>query len=289
MSAPTLFDISTIAFQYPNTHRAALSGINGTIRSGSFYAIIGPNGSGKTTLLKVLLAVLRPDAGTVQYEGRDVRSWPRREIARRIGVVSQIEEMPFPLKVRELIAMGRYPHLGPWRRAGQSDEMAIEAAMERCQVSELAARTMDRLSGGERQRARLARALAQSPSTLVLDEPTASLDIAHEMAIFELLGDLAKRDGRTVVVVTHNLNLASRYADDLLFLAEGVVVAEGPPSAVLTQKAIEAAYHWPIRVVSHPGPGPDAGAPQITPLSRSAQVSAPPHDHSVNAKEKNDA
>jgi iron complex transport system ATP-binding protein len=289
MSAPTVFDIRAVEFGYTTAQRPALSGVTASVASGAFHAIIGPNGSGKTTLLKLLLAVLRPSAGTIHYEGRDVRAWPRREIARRIGVVSQVEEMPFPLKVRELVAMGRYPHLGPWRRAGHDDEMAIEAAMERCQVSELAARTMDRLSGGERQRARLARALAQGPSTLVLDEPTASLDIAYEMAIFELLSDLSKRDGRTVVVVTHNLNLASRYADELLLLDNGAVLAAGRPAEVLTQDVIESAYHWPIRIVSHPGPGADAGAPQITPLSGPARAGAGSREPPEVPKEKNDA
>lgn len=287
MRAAHVFEIGGLEFQYPGSHRHALHGVDAAVRTGSFYAVIGPNGSGKTTLLKLLLAVLRPGAGRIAFDGRDVRSWPRREIARRIGVVSQVEEMPFPLKVRELVAMGRYPHLGPWRRAGHGDEMAIEAAMERCQMSEMAARTMDRLSGGERQRARLARALAQSPSTLVLDEPTASLDIAHEMSIFELLADLVKRDGRTVVIVTHNLNLASRYADELLFLDEGRVVSEGRPVDVLTESSIESAYHWPIRVVPHPGPGADAGAPQITPLSRTALESAA-RNETANPKEKTD-
>jgi iron complex transport system ATP-binding protein len=259
MSGTPVFDISALEFTYPGANRPTLLRINASVRTASFYAIIGPNGSGKTTLLKMLLAVLRPDTGTVAYDGRNVRVWPRREIARRIGVVQQVEEMPFPLKVRELVAMGRYPHLGPWRRARHDDEIAIEAAMERCQVSELAARTMDRLSGGERQRARLARALAQDPATLVLDEPTASLDIAHEMSIFELLAELARRDGRTV--------------------------AEGTPEDVLTQGAIEGAYHWPVRVVPHPGPGTDTGAPQVTPLSRMTPADASARDASPSRPE----
>jgi iron complex transport system ATP-binding protein len=144
---------------------------------------------------------------------------------------------------------------------------------------------MDRLSGGERQRARLARALAQDPATLVLDEPTASLDIAHEMSIFELLAELARRDGRTIVVVTHNLNLAARYADELLFLDNGRTVAEGTPEDVLTQGAIEGAYHWPVRVVPHPGPGTDTGAPQVTPLSRMTPADASARDASPSRPE----
>jgi iron complex transport system ATP-binding protein len=168
-----------------------------------------------------------------------------------------------------MVAMGRYPHLGPWRRSTQSDELAIETAMERCAVSDLSSRPVDQLSGGERQRARIARALAQEPATLVLDEPTVQLDIAHEMAIFDLLADLCRRDGTTVVLVTHNLNLAARYSTAMLLLNRGGTVAEGSPAEVLTREVIEHVYGWPVRVVPHPGPGPDEGAPQIVPLASS--------------------
>jgi len=260
--------VTAVDFTYAGAPRPALARVNAAIRDGSLCAIIGPNGSGKTTLLRLLLGGLRPDSGSVQFAGRDVRAWPRRTFAQRVGAVTQVEEMPFPITVRELVAMGRYPHLGPWRRAARADEMAIEKAMERCGMSEFAGRTMDRLSGGERQRARLARALAQEPATLVLDEPTASLDIAHEMAIFELLAGFSRHDGTTVVVVTHNLNLAARYADALLVLDRGSVVADGAPGDVLTRETIERTYHWPVHVHAHPGPGPDAGAPQIAPLAR---------------------
>lgn len=163
--------------------------------------------------------------------------------------------------------MGRYPHLGPWRGASAADDAAIARAMERCEVSHLADRPMSTLSGGERQRARLARALAQEPGTLVLDEPTASLDIAHEMTLFELLAGFAANDGATVVIVTHQLNLAARYADRLSLLDAGRLVADGTPADVLQRETIERVYHWPVRIFDYPGPGPDAGAPQVAPLA----------------------
>lgn len=264
---PAAFAVDGLEFTYRGADRPALKDAGFSIATGSMYAIIGPNGSGKSTLLRLLLGVLRAGAGTITYEGRDIRSWSRREIARRIGVVSQTEENTFPISVRELVAMGRYPHLGPWRRSTREDEMAIETAMERCAVSELSARLVDQLSGGERQRARIARALAQEPTTLVLDEPTVQLDISHEMAIFDLLSGFCRRDGKTVVIVTHNLNLAARYASAMLLLDSGNVAAEGEPRAVLTRDTIEAVYGWPVRVVPHPGPGPDEGAPQIVALA----------------------
>jgi iron complex transport system ATP-binding protein len=164
--------------------------------------------------------------------------------------------------------MGRYPHLGLLGRPGAEDREAIEEALERCDVIEFAERPISRLSGGERQRVLIARALAQRPKTLVLDEPTVSLDIRHEMEIFELLAELVDRDGVTVVLVTHHLNLAARYAERLLLLNRGTPVAEGSPADVLTKETIERVYEWSVVVTGHPGPGRDEGAPQITPLSR---------------------
>jgi iron complex transport system ATP-binding protein len=262
------FEASDVVFSYRGARRPALDGVAMRVPRGAFYAILGPNGSGKSTLLKLLLGVLRPGAGMVYYDDREIGSWPRRELARRVGVVAQVEEMAFPITVHEMVSMGRYPHLGPWRRPGREDHAAIERAMERCEVTEFASRPVSTLSGGERQRARLARALAQEPATLVLDEPTASLDVAHEMTIFELLSDLRAREGATVLVVTHNLNLAARYADTLLLLDAGTVAAEGPPSDVLTQATVERVYGWPVAVVAHAGPGEDEGAPQVVPLRK---------------------
>jgi iron complex transport system ATP-binding protein len=231
--------------------------------------VLGPNGSGKSTLLRLLLGVLAPAAGTVEFGGRPLASWGREALARAVGVVPQGEESVFPTTVRELVGMGRYPHLGPWRREGTEDRRAVEEAMRRADVAHLAARAVGTLSGGERQRARVARALAQAAPTLALDEPTASLDVAHEMAIFELLRGLAE-SGKTVLLVTHNLNLAARYADRLVLLEGGRVAAEGAPAEVLTRATVERVYGWPVEVVPHPGPGPDAGAPQVVALAGEA-------------------
>jgi iron complex transport system ATP-binding protein len=266
-ATPPVFETRDIRFRYEDAKRPAVDGVSLQVEPGSLYAVIGPNGSGKSTLVKLLLGTLRPAAGVVRFSGRLLSDWNRRALARRIGVVPQGEELAFPLTVREMVAMGRYPHLGLLGRPGPLDSAAIEAAMQKCDVVDLADRPISRLSGGERQRARIARALAQQPGTLVLDEPTVSLDIRHEMSIFELLAALTAEDGVTVVLVTHNLNLAARYADRLLLLDGGVPVAEGAPSAVLSKETIERVYRWSVLVSGHPGPGPDAGAPQITPLA----------------------
>jgi iron complex transport system ATP-binding protein len=255
-----------VTYRYPGGDRPALDGVRLEVPAGACTAVLGPNGSGKSTLLRVLLGVLRPEAGTVRFDGRPLEGWSRRDLARAVGVVPQGEEAAFPLSVRETVAMGRYPHLGPWRAEGEADRAAVAEAMRRCDVAQFAGRSLDQLSGGERQRVRVARALAQEPGALALDEPTAALDVAHEMAIFELLRDLG-RAGTTVLLVTHNLNLAARYADRLVLLDRGRVAAEGTPAEVLTRATVEGVYGWPVEIAPHAGPGPDAGAPQVVPLA----------------------
>lgn len=266
--AALAFEATDVSFRYPGAERDAVSDLTMAVPRGSFYALLGPNGSGKSTIMRLLLGVAAPGRGAVRFEGRAVGDWPRRELARRIGVVAQREELLFPMTVRELVALGRYPHLGAWHRESDRDRAAIERALARCEVAALAARPVSTLSGGELQRARIARALAQEPGTLVLDEPTAALDIAHEMAIFELLAGLVASDGTTVVIITHNINLAARYADTLLLLDRGRVAAEGDARDVLTRERLQAVYGWPLHVHPHPGPGRDAGAPQVVPVAR---------------------
>lgn len=263
-----VFRAERLRFTYEGAATPALRDVDLRVRSAELYGVIGPNGSGKSTLLKLLLGVLAPEAGTVFFSGREPGAWGRRELARRVGVVPQQEDVAFPLTVRDLVAMGRYPHLGPLRTEGEADRAAVRDAMERCDVADLAARPLSTLSGGERQLTRIARALAQRPEALVLDEPTVSLDIRHEMEIFDLLRQLVDRDGVTVILVTHHLNAAARAADRLLLLREGRPAAEGTPESVLTREAVEAAYGWPVRIARHPGPGPDTGAPQVVPLTR---------------------
>ncbi len=265
-----------LTFRYPGARLDALSRIDLHVPAGSFYAVIGPNGCGKTTLLRLLLGALTPTGGQVSYDGRPVDAWTRRELARKVGVVAQFEPLVFPLAVREMVGMGRYPHLGSWRGEGPTDREAIEEAMRICDVAALATRPVDTLSGGERQRARLARALAQAPDTLVLDEPTASLDIRHEMGIFELLRARADA-GLTVVIVTHNLNVAARYADRLLLLNDGRLAAEGAPEEVFDTATLERVYQWPLVIAPHGGPGPDARAPQVVPLRQPVETPGAAH------------
>ncbi|CAN5619348.1 heme ABC transporter ATP-binding protein [soil metagenome] len=261
MSGDVVFDIRGVSYRYHAAARDAVIGVDLVAHDGEMLALIGPNGSGKSTLLRLMLGALAPHTGTVTFAGRPLHDWPRDEVARRIGVVTQGEEFAFPLTVRELVGMGRYPHLGAWRSEGAADRAAVDDALRRCSVEQLADRSVLELSGGERQRARLARALAQQARTLVFDEPTASLDIAHEMSLFELLAEL-RAGGATIVVVTHNINIAARYADRLMLLREGAVAAAGLPHSVLDRQTVEAVYGWPVTITTHDG------APQVVPEKR---------------------
>ena len=255
------FGARDLVVRYAGSAAAALDGVSMDVPDGCLYAVLGPNGSGKSTLVKALLGVVAIRAGDAVVDGRDVRGWTRKELARAVGVVPQAEVIAFPLSVRELVGMGRYPYLGPLGSEGETDRRAVARALEQCDVVELAARDVTTLSGGELQRVRIARALAQEPRALVLDEPTASLDIRHEMAILELLRASADA-GMTVVVVTHGLDMAARFADRMLLLSRGRVAAEGSPAEVLRAEVLAEVYRWPIAVDMDPS----TGMPRVTPL-----------------------
>lgn len=255
MSEWTLRDVS---FTYSGARAPAVARVSVAIERGRFTALLGPNGAGKSTLLQLLLGTLSPSSGDVLFRDRAVSAWDRKSMAREVGVVPQGETEPL-FTVREVVAMGRYPYLGPWQSERAEDVAAIERAMTRCDVTQFENRWLSTLSGGERQRARVARALAQEPSVLVLDEPTTFLDIKHEMTTFALLREL--RDaGTSIVVATHNLNLASRYADELVLMRSGALVAHGAPADVLTASRIAEVYEWPVEIAQHVG-----GAPQVVP------------------------
>lgn len=257
------FEARDLVVRYPRSERPALDRVSMRVPDGHFYAVLGPNGSGKSTLMKALMGLVEPVGGAALVGDRPTGEWPRKELARAVGAVAQSEPMPFPMTARELVAMGRYPHLGALEAESPTDRDAIQAALERCDAAPIAHRSVHTLSGGELQRVRIARALAQSPRALVLDEPTASLDIRHEMSILGLLRASAD-EGITVLLITHHLNLAARFADRLLLLDQGRVAAEGSPGEVLREEVLEAVYRWRVTVVQDPV----TGTPRVTPLSR---------------------
>ena len=255
-----IMEARSIAVRYHRNRPLALDGVSCQVGASELVAVVGPNGSGKTTLLRALLGLLPVEQGAVLVEGRPVSSWSRRSLARMVGVVGQQEEAVFPLSVAETVMLGRYTHLGPLSAPGQRDREAVERALAQCDITGLAERQVDSLSGGEWKRVRVARALAQEPRVLVLDEPTASLDIRHEMELFELVVQLVG-GGLAGLVITHQLNLAARFAHRMLLLDRGQVVASGTPGEVLRPDILSSVFQWPVSVASL-----QDGSPQVVPL-----------------------
>jgi iron complex transport system ATP-binding protein len=262
MDGGLILEVREVAYRYPGATADALAGASLAVRAGEVHAVLGPNGSGKTTLVRVALGLVAPRTGTAAILGRPAAAWPRRALARVVGVVPQREDNLFPQRVRETVLLGRYARLSLWGAERPDDHAAVRRALARCDVATLADRWLWALSGGEYQRVRLARALAQEPRLLVLDEPTASVDLRHEMELFELVRGLADRDGLAVVVITHHVNLAARFADRVLLLAGGRPAGAGTPAEVLTRDTVERVFAWPVAIV------PFEGRPQVIPLRK---------------------
>jgi iron complex transport system ATP-binding protein len=250
-----------VVVRYPRASADALAGVDVDAVRGRITAVVGPNGSGKSTLVRALLGRVPVRVGTITVDGEAVTAAGRRRLARDVAVVTQREEPVFPLVVREYVSLGRHPHRGAWSAGGVEDERAVDAAVATAEIEALVARSTDTLSGGEWQRVRIARALAQGGDALVLDEPTTFLDVAHEMATFELLDALAAR-GRAVLLVSHQLNLVARFAAWMVLLHRGRVAAAGAPGDVMRGEILERVYEWPL-VVSR---DPAVGAPALVPL-----------------------
>lgn len=222
-----------------------------------FFIVIGPNGSGKTTLIKTIARLLPASAGEIRIGEKPLGRLDRRELARRVAYVPQNAAEDTPFSVEELVLMGRAPYLGVLGLQGERDLAIARQAIDFTGLGQLADRPVSRLSGGERQRAHIARAICQQPELILLDEPTASLDLAHQIRVMELMADLRHRDATTVVMVSHDINLAAMFADRLLLLVDGRMAACGPPARVIEEKILEKAYGCRIRVDASPfGPWP---------------------------------
>jgi len=229
-----------------------LEDVSFSVAAGSFFIIIGPNGSGKTTLMKVLDDIEHPKEGMVEVFGRPVHSFGKRELAREIAFVPQRMPVDFPFTVTEVVLMGRAPHLGLLGIEGREDIEAARKAMDFTGVENLAERRVNQLSSGEQQRVFVARAVCQDPKIILLDEPTASLDPAHQVRVMDIMEELRRKRGVTVVMVSHDLNLAALYGDHLLLLRGGHIIAEGPPDDVLTFEILEKTYGCVLLVDESP-------------------------------------
>jgi iron complex transport system ATP-binding protein len=255
-----LVEVSGASFAYGA--RAALEGVSLTARAGELVALLGPNGAGKSTLLRLVAGLLAPAAGTVRLCGLEPHAAPRRAVARACALVPQEPRAPWPFTVREAVMMGRAPRQGLLAVAGPLDHGAVDGALRACDLVHLSSRRLDALSGGERRRVFFARALAQEPRVLLLDEPTAFLDLAHQVAAMGM-ARVAARAGLCVVAVLHDLNLAAASCDRLVVLSNGRFVAEGPPAEVLTAERVGEVWGLPV----WRGENGATGAPVVLPAA----------------------
>lgn len=246
---PPILSVSSVSRHVEG--RAILENVDLTIGQGDCIGLVGPNGAGKTTLLRVLARLLEQTGGSVHFDARPLDQWARRDIAAQMAVVPQVgPQSDFRFSCAEIVRMGRYPHRGRWQSESGRDREIADRAMDETGTAPLAARSITELSGGERQRVALARALAQTPRVLLLDEPTASLDLGHQLQVLELVRELAEKQGVTVVVALHDLELASRFCTRLVLMRQGRVVTHGTPTDVLTPERLADVYN--VRALVEP-------------------------------------
>ena len=256
-----MLTVENLHFTYKDER--ILNGFDLQVRDGELVGIVGPNGAGKTTLLRLISGVLKPSRGVIRINGDDLAALKPTSRAKLVSVVPQNPQLPLSFKVLDLVLMGRNPHLGLLQWEGRRDMEISRWAMEMTDVWYLADRRISTLSGGERQRALVAMALVQEAPLLLLDEPTSSLDLAHQTEIMDLVRDVQQKRGGAVVVAMHDLTLAAQYCDRLAMLAEGRRYSDGPPGEVLTTENISRVYGASVVVLSHP----QGGTPVVLPIS----------------------
>ena len=246
MTSASGFGLTGVSFAYGETQ--ALTELDITLQPGRFYGIVGPNGCGKTTFLDLLTGTKSPDQGSVFFENRPVADYRRRDLARLVALVPQDFGIDFAFTVQEVVLMGRHPHIGRFASPAAEDWRQVDAAMAAIGISHFKDRFVNELSGGEKQRVVVARALAQQTPYLLFDEATSSLDVQYTMQIFNVTKRLVQEEGRTVIAVIHNLNLAAAYCDELIFMQKGKVVVSGPTDTVLTPAIIKKVFGVESRV-----------------------------------------
>ena len=232
--------------------RIVIDELQFSVPSSQITAIVGPNACGKSTLLRALARILPPRSGRILLDGKDIHELPTREVAKRLGLLPQAPTAPSGITVKDLVSRGRSPHQSFLQQWSAADQSAVEHAMEMTATADLAERPVDELSGGQRQRVWIAMALAQDTDLLLLDEPTTFLDLAHQIDVLELVREMNETAGRTIVVVLHDLNLAARYAHNLVAMRDGEIVVAGVPGEVLTADTVRQVFGVECVVIDDP-------------------------------------
>lgn len=250
-----------VEYRYPGAAGRAVREVTFEVGGGTLVAVVGPNGSGKSTLMKILARVIEPSGGVVRFEGAPLGEWDRRAYARRVGYLPQTAQAGFPTRALDVVLSGRAPFLRRFEWESDEDLRRARRALDECDAATLAERAMDQMSGGERKRVELARVLAGEPELVLLDEPLSSLDPAHVQRLAALLRSLVDGTGRTVMLVSHDLNWSAAVADRMIVMSEGRVVADGGPNEVLDRGILSSAFGIDARIVEHEGrrwilPGP---------------------------------
>jgi iron complex transport system ATP-binding protein len=262
--------VDGVSVVFAGSRRPALDAVSFALHTGRFVGLLGPNGCGKSTLLRVAAGLLTPQHGSVRLGGRPLSTYSRGEIARRIAVVPQGAIVPEAFTGWDVVLAGRTPHLRPLRGPSPTDEAIAEHALALVDAVHLAGRRAGEMSGGERQRLLLARAFAQEPAALLLDEPTTHLDLPHQLALLDLARDSAREAGLAVLAVFHDLNLAAAYCDEIALMDSGRIVVRGTPREVLTPAWIAQVYGVAVTVVAHP----ESGLPAVLPMARTSSPAA---------------
>ena len=257
----SLIDAKNINFSYEA--KPVMENVSFNVDESQIVAVIGPNGSGKTTLLKIINGTLIPHTGHILVDGKETTKWLRKEIAKRVAIVPQDTSVIFPYYAEEIVLMGRFPHLGRYRFEDKNDYQIVHEAMEKTDTLAFAARRFDELSAGERQRVMIARALAQEPKILLLDESTVFLDLKHQVQFLSLIHQLNTEQKLTVIFVTHDINLAAQNANRIILLDSGKIYAIGNPADVITATNIEEVYDVKAGIDSNPYDG----SPRVTLLN----------------------
>jgi iron complex transport system ATP-binding protein len=268
MAAPTTTTLGGQELCLAYDEREIVERLSVEIPTGKITVIVGPNACGKSTLLRALARLLKPKRGTVLLDGRSIHKTPTKEVAAKLGILPQSPVAPEGITVADLVGRGRYPHQGWFRQWNASDHAAVDGALEATGTLDIAGRSVDELSGGQRQRVWIAMTLAQGTGLMLLDEPTTYLDLAHQVEVLDLLVDLNQREGRTIVLVLHDLNHACRYAHHLIAMRGGTIVAEGAPSEIVTPELVTEVFGLPCRVIDDPV----SGTPMIVPIGRHLNV-----------------
>lgn len=248
------------------------------VPAGKVSVIVGANACGKSTLLRGMARLLSPASGCVYLDGKRIHSMPTKTVATMLGLLPQSPVAPAGIRVSDLVGRGRYPHQGWFRSWTKDDDEAVAQALLATDTLELASRSVDELSGGQRQRVWIAMALAQDTDLLLLDEPTTFLDVSHQVDVLDVLTDLNRRRGTTIVIVLHDLNLAARYADHLIAMKDGHIAGEGDPSTVVTEETVQSVFGMASRVIADPV----SGTPMVVPIGRHHGTNSDPIDEATS-------